>query len=80
MLIRWHKRHQEPELTQKIFDEEGSVSIPIWEQSNEESMAWTVASHLKGEPWVLLPIDMGEVEIEFVNEEHEAMLSQEVKD
>ena len=80
MLMRWHKRHQEPELTQKIFDEEGSVSIPIWEESNEESMAWTVASHLKGEPWVLLPIDMGEVEIEFVNEEHEAMLSQEVKD
>jgi len=62
MLMRWHKRHQEPELTQKIFDYEGSVSIPIWEQPNEESMAWAVASHLKGEPWVLLAIDEGEVQ------------------
>jgi len=62
MLMRWHKRHQEPDLTQKIFDDEGSVSIPIWEHPNEKSMAWAVASHLKGEPWVLQAPYGGEVQ------------------
>ena len=52
-LMRWNKRHQDPDLTQRILDEEGVVSILIWEQANEDDMEWIVASKLKGGPLVM---------------------------
>ena len=52
-LMRWNKRHQDPDLTQRILDEEGGVSILIWEQANEDDMEWIVASKLKGGPLVM---------------------------
>jgi len=53
-LMMWNSRHQDPDYTNRIRDEKGVVSIPIWEQENEGSMEWIIAKKLKGEPWLLL--------------------------
>ena len=52
-LMIWNSRLQDPDRTNRIRDQKGVVSIPIWEQANEGDMEWTVASKLKGEPWLL---------------------------
>jgi hypothetical protein len=53
-LMMWNSRHQDPDYTNRIRDEKGVVSIPIWEQENEGSMEWIIVKKLKGEPWLLL--------------------------
>ena len=53
VLMRWNKRHENPDLTNKIREDKGSVSIPIWEQATEGDMEWIIASKLKGEPLVM---------------------------
>ena len=53
VLMRWNKRHENPDLTNKIFEDKGVVSIPIWEQATEGDMEWIIASKLKGEPLVM---------------------------
>ena len=53
VLMRWNKRHENPDLTNKILEDKGSVSIPIWEQATEGVMEWIIASKLKGEPLVM---------------------------
>ena len=53
VLMRWNKRHENPDLTNKIFEDKGVVSIPIWEQATEGDMEWIIVSKLKGEPLVM---------------------------
>ena len=54
VLMRWNKRHENPDLTNKIREvKRGGVSIPIWEQATEGVMEWIIASKLKGEPLVM---------------------------
>ena len=53
VLMLWNKRHENPDLTNKIREDKGSVSIPIWEQATEGVMEWIIASKLKGEPLVM---------------------------
>jgi hypothetical protein len=50
-LMRWNNRHQDPDQTSKVREREGVISIPIWEQENEDSIEWIVSSKLKEEPW-----------------------------
>jgi hypothetical protein len=53
MLMRWNKGHENPDLTNRIRENKGGVSIPIWEQATEGDMEWIIASKLKGEPLVM---------------------------
>jgi hypothetical protein len=56
MLMRWHKRHQEPGLTDKLRESEGVVVIPLWEQEDWSVAEDVVARHLMPGAWVLPPI------------------------
>ena len=56
-LMVWNSRLQDPDRTNRIRDQKGGVSIPIWEQANEGDMEWIVAAKLKGEPWLLYKAD-----------------------
>lgn len=53
VLMRWNKRHENPDLTNKIYEDKGVVSTPIWEQATEGDMEWIIVSKLKGEPLVM---------------------------
>jgi len=46
MLMRWHKRVQQPDLTTKMFEKEDWVSIPLWEQDNWGNLEWLVGQEL----------------------------------
>ena len=73
MLMRWHKRHQEPDLTEKLREREGVVVIPLWEQDDWSVAEDVVARHLLPMAWVLPPLNMGEVSMETVNREYETI-------
>ena len=53
VLMRWNKRHENPDLTNMIYEDKGVVSTPIWEQATEGDMEWIIVSKLKGEPLVM---------------------------
>lgn len=78
MLMRWNRRHQEPDMTQKMLETEGTVSIPIWEQPNARAMEWIVASQLKAGLEVLATIDEGYVDIDVVTKRHAELIGLEV--
>ena len=59
VLMRWNKRHENPDLTNKIYEDKGVDSTPIWEQATEGDMEWIIASKLKGEPLVMSAKDSG---------------------
>ena len=46
MLMRWHKRDQQPDLTAKMLEKENWVSTPFWEQDNWGDLERVVSHHL----------------------------------
>ena len=57
MLMRWHKRDQQPDLTAKMLEKENWVSIPLWEQDNWGNLEWVVSQDLNPRSFLQINTD-----------------------